>query len=323
MRAWQVTTPGGVDALEQVTLPDPSPADGWVHVRIHAFGLNRSEVYTRRGQSGDAVPFPRVLGIECVGEVIAGPGTELVAGQKVAVAMGGLGRVFDGGYAEQTVAPRSQVMPFDSDLPWDVLGGLPETYYTAWTSLFDECDLQPGQTLFVRGGTSSVGMAATSIAKHLGCRVIATTRKEHKRDALLAAGVDDVVIDAGSVAGAVRDLVPEGVHAALELVGRPETVGDTSNAIRRGGHLCHTGLLADVWDVELPQMPDGVSYSFGNSERVETERWTPITQTIVDRAAAGDYSPHIFRAFAFDEVRAAHQMMEDSAAAGKLVVLTR
>ena len=322
MRAWRVETPGAVDALELVTLPDPSPDEGWVHVAIRGFGLNRSEVYTRRGQSGDAVPFPRVLGIECVGEVIAAPGTELQAGQKVAVAMGGLGRVFDGGYAEQTVAPRSQVMPFDSELPWDTLAALPETYYTAWTSLFDECDLQAGQTLFIRGGTSSVGMAATSIAKHLGCRVIATTRKEHKRQALLAAGVDDVVIDGGSMAAAVRELVPDGVDAALELVGRPETVGDTSNAIRKGGHLCHTGLLGDVWDAELPGMPEGVSYSFGNSERVRADKWTSITQTIVDRAAEGHYAPHIFRAFAFEEVREAHQMMEDSAAAGKLVVLT-
>lgn len=322
MRAWRVETPGGVDALELVTLPDPKPDDGWVHVGIRGFGLNRSEVYTRRGQSGDAVPFPRVLGIECVGEVLAAPGTDLRPGQRVAVAMGGTGRVFDGGYAEQLVAPQSQVMPFDSDLPWDVLAALPETYYTAWTSLFDECDLQPGQTLFIRGGTSSVGMAATSIAKHLGCRVIATTRKEHKRQALLAAGVDDVVIDTGTIASDVRALVPAGVDAALELVGRPETVGDTSNAIRRGGHLCHTGLLGDVWDVELPGMPEGVTYSFGNSERVSAERWTSVTQTIVDRTAEGHYAPHIFRTFAFEELRAAHQMMEDSAAAGKLVVLT-
>lgn len=322
MRAWRVRTPGGVDALECVTVPEPEPLPGWVHIRIHAFGLNRSEIYTRRGQSGGAVRFPRVLGIECVGEVISAPGTDLEPGQKVAAAMGGLGRDYDGGYAEQTVAPRSQVMPFDSSLPWDVLGAVPETYYTAWTSLFDECGLQPKQTLLIRGGTSSVGMAATSIAKHLGCRVIATTRRASKRARLAAVGVDEVVIDSGCIVDEVRALAPAGVDAALELVGRPETVGDSAAAVRPGGHLCHTGLLGDVWDEPMPPMPNGVSYSFGNTEAIRTQRWSPITQTLVDRVAAGIYAPNVFRCFEFSELREAHQLMEDSGAAGKLVVRT-
>lgn len=323
MRAYQVTTPGGADALQLRELPDPRPESGWVVIRVRAFGINRSELYTRRGESGDAVTFPRVLGIECVGEVVAAPGSDLQPGHRVAAAMGDMGRQYDGGYAEMTKVPRSQVMPFDSDLAWDVLGALPETYYTAWTSLVDEIDLKPEQTLFIRGGTSSVGMAATRIAKHLGCAVIATTRKEAKRPALLAAGVDHVIIDTGEgVAGQVRTLCPGGVHGALELVGRPETVGDTSSAIREGGHLCHTGLLGDTWDQPLPDMPPGVTYSFGNTEKVETVKWTPITQTIVQRAEQGAYDPNIFRVFAFEDLREAHECMENNRATGKLVVVT-
>lgn len=323
MRAYQVKTPGGADALELCELPDPEPEPGWVVIRVRAFGLNRSELYTRRGESGDAVSFPRVLGIECVGEVVAAPGSDLAVGQRVAAAMGDMGRKYDGGYAQMTKVPRAQVMPFDSELPWEVLGALPETYYTAWTSIFDEIDLKAGQTLLVRGGTSSVGMAATRIAKHLGCTVIATTRKQAKREALLAAGVDHVIIDQGEgVAGHVRSLCPPGVDGALELVGLPATVGDTSRAIREGGHLCHTGLLGDSWDQPLPDMPPGVTYSFGNTEKVETIRWTPITQRIVERAEQGAYDPNIFRVFGFEQLREAHECMQNNRAAGKLVVMT-
>ncbi len=321
MRAYQVTEPGGADALVLRTLPDPTPEPGWVTIRVRAFGLNRSELYTRRGESGDAVSFPRVLGIECVGEVLEAPGADLEPGQRVVAAMGKMGRAYDGGYAEQTKVPRSQVMPVQTDLSWTDLGALPETYFTAWTSLVDELKLQPGQTLFIRGGSSSVGMAAARIAKHLGCTVLATTRQDHKANALRSAGVDHVVMDRGEpLAEMVRDLSGGGVHGALELVGRPSTVGDTAASIRAGGHLCHTGLLGDSWGEAMPAMPTDVTYSFGNTELVEATRWTPIMQTICDRVASGDYAPNIFEVFDFEALPDAHRCMEENRAVGKLVV---
>lgn len=262
MRAHQISALGGPEALKLVELPDPEPREGWVKIRIHAFGLNRSEMYTRQGHSGDDAPFPRVLGIECVGEVFDAGGTDLVPGQKVCAAMGGLGRPYDGGYAEMTLAPRSQVMPVETSLPWHVLGALPETWFTSWLSVFDVLEAEPGQRILIRGGTSAAGMAATSILKHLGAHVIATTRSEKKRAALVAAGVDDAVIDNGTIAGRVRELVPEGVDGVLELVGSVAAVKDSVEAIRDGGRICHTGLLA----------------SFGNSEIVNADRWTPIWQ---------------------------------------------
>src|SRR4029453_18866944 len=101
-------------------------------------------------------------GIECVGVIDAAPGSDLQPGQQVAAMMGGMGRTFDGGYAEYTVVPRGQVIPFRSDLPWDVLGAVPETLQTAYGSLTVGLDLRKGQTLLVRGGTSSVGLAAAA-----------------------------------------------------------------------------------------------------------------------------------------------------------------
>src|SRR4051812_17262714 len=105
MRAYVIETPGGPENLLLRDLPEPSPVPGSALLRVRAFGLNRSEWFTRRGDS-PSVRFPRVLGIECVGEVVAAPGTDLVPGQRVAAMMGGMGRAYDGSYAELTLVPR-------------------------------------------------------------------------------------------------------------------------------------------------------------------------------------------------------------------------
>src|SRR6266852_2376651 len=110
MRAAIVEQPGGPEVLLIKEIPVPSPRPGWVLIRVKAFGLNRSEMYTRQGHSPN-VRFPRVLGIECVGVVEDAGGTSLAPGQKVAAVMGEMGRAYDGGYAEYTLVPASQVMP--------------------------------------------------------------------------------------------------------------------------------------------------------------------------------------------------------------------
>jgi len=105
--------PGGPDNFIIEERPLPTPPDGWVLIQIKAFGLNRSEVMTRKGLSPN-VQFPRVLGIESVGIVANDPSGELPAGQQVAAFMGGMGREFDGGYSEFVVLPKSILMPFNT-----------------------------------------------------------------------------------------------------------------------------------------------------------------------------------------------------------------
>lgn len=174
-------------------LPLPEPAPGSVRIRVRAAGLNRSELHTRLGFAGDAVPFPRVLGIEATGVVDLDTTGRLAPGTQVATMMGGMGRSYDGGYAEYTCVPADQVIPFHSALPWEVLGAVPEMLQTAHGSLTVGLDVQPGQTLLVRGGTSSVGMAAAVLAKRHGLTVLATTRNPDKTDALARLGVDHVL----------------------------------------------------------------------------------------------------------------------------------
>ena len=323
MKAIRVHRPGGPEVLEIEELPRPEPRAGWVRIRVRAFGLNRSEMYTRQGHS-PSVQFPRVLGIECVGVVDDAGGTDLSIGQTVATLMGEMGRAYDGGYAEYTLVPRDRVLPLRTDLTWDVLAALPETYLTAWGSLVEAMDLKVGQTLLIRGATSSVGMAAVSLAKGMGVRVLATTRDPAKADALRQNGVDDVVIDTGRIAEDVKRRVAGGVDALLELIG-PVTLLDSLRAVRRRGIVCHTGLLGNVWIMErfepLEDIPSTVKLTTYGSSTTSAERSTAALQEIVDGVAAGRYRANIEQRFRFDEIVAAHRFMEQNRGSGKLVVV--
>ena len=149
MRAVQLSAPGPVENLRLTTLPLPPERDGWVRIRVEAFGLNRSELKLRLGLSV-GVSFPRVPGIEAAGTVDAAPaGSGLAPGQKVVAMMGDMGRTYDGGYAEYASVPLFQVIPVDTDLPWEVLGALPEMVQTAYGSLTIGVDLQPGQSVLI------------------------------------------------------------------------------------------------------------------------------------------------------------------------------
>lgn len=322
MRAVVMHTPGGPEVLQIEELPVPEVRPGWVRIRVKAFGLNRSELFTRRGDS-PSVRLPRVLGIECVGEVdAAGSETPFHAGQTVATALGEMGRAYDGGYAEYALVPATQVMPLTTDLPWDVLAAIPETWLTADGSL-DAMDLRAGQTLVIRGGTSSVGMAALALAKDLGATVMATTRDPQKVPALRAAGANCVVLDSGTIADEVRRLIPGGAPALLELVGTT-TLRDSLLAMAPKGIICFTGILGNHWILEqfepFVDIPSSVRLTaFGSSQTMNTATPT-VLQRIVDGVAAGRYKVNLDRAFPFEQIVAAHRYMEENRAVGKVVV---
>lgn len=321
MKAWQIKGYGAIDVFEFNEIPDPKPKDGWVLIKIRAFGINRSELYTRQGHSGDAVTIPRVLGIECVGEVLHGGGTDLQPGQKVAAAMGNMGRLYDGGYAEMTLIPRSNVYPVQTDLDWTTFGAIPETYLTAWGAIHEAIGLVSGASLLIRGGTSAAGLACVSIAKDMGCTVLATTRKAHKVAVLKEAGVDHVLMDEGSVENQVKEIFPDGVNGVVEFVGLEHTIMDCLQATAPKGTVCMVGFLGDSWDYKFfPWMPSTVNLTIYSSETLHTDHTTPALQQIVDKVAAGKYSPNIYRVFDFKELPQAQDMMEKNQAAGKLVV---
>ncbi len=323
MKAIRVHEPGGPDVLRIEEIPTPEPRPGWVRIRVRAFGLNRSEMFTRQGHS-PGVRFPRVLGIEAVGEVDDPGGSDLEAGETVAALMGGMGRDYDGGYAEYTSVPRERVLPMRTELSYDVLAALPEAYLTAWGSLVEAMEVQPGRTLLIRGGTSSVGMAAGSLARDLGLRVIATTRDPAKSAALLDNGANEVLIDTGRIADEVARRWPGGVAYLLELIGAA-TLLDSLRSVGPGGIVCNTGILGNAWILDrfepLEDIPSGVKLTTYGSSTTSASRSTAALQKVVDGVAAGRYRANLDRRFAFDEIVDAHRYMEENRASGKLVVL--
>lgn len=322
MRAVVLDAPGPPEALRIRRVPVPAPRHGWVLIRVRAFGLNRSELHTRLGLAV-GVTFPRVLGIEAAGVVVDCPGGEFVPGQQVAAMMGGMGRVFDGGYAEYTCVPVSQVIAFKSELDWSTLGAVPEMLQTSYGSLTIGLDARPGQSLLIRGGTSSIGMATAVLAKQRGMTVLSTTRDPGKAASLTRVGVDHVLVDDGDVASQVRARLPEGVDTALELVGTP-TLPDTLRATRVHGVVCFTGMLSNQWTVRdfypIEYLPRGVRLSAYGGDASDLP--AAVLQGFLDAVAAGEATVPIGRVFDFDEIVAAHRVMEAGTATGKLVVTT-
>jgi NADPH:quinone reductase-like Zn-dependent oxidoreductase len=301
-----------------------------VRIRIKAIGLSRSEIYARRGEYPE-VAFPRVLGTECVGVIEEhadqpsdDPATlTLSQGTSVVALMGGLGRLYDGCYAEYVVAPATQVLPLTTTLPWDILAAVPKSYLTALQAL-ETLDLRPGHTLLIRGGASSVGLCAITLAKERGAYIFATTRTPDKVGALHAAGADQVILDTGSIEAQVLHTAPDGVSAVLELVGAT-TLRDSLLTVAPSGILCYMGNLGDHSVLErfqpLADIPSGVRLTtYASRATIDAAHCTQLLQRIVDGVATGRYPTHLDRVFSFEQLVEAHRYMEDNRATGKVVV---
>lgn len=322
MKAVVIHEPGPAEVLRLESRPLPRPRAGQVLIEVKAFGLNRSELFTRQGRS-PSVAFPRILGIEAVGIVAAAPGGEFGVGDTVATAMGGMGRQFDGGYAQFTCVPAAQVQKLHTSLSWEVLGALPEMLQTAWGSLFEALRLQAGERLLVRGGTTSVGLAAAAIAKAHGASVATTTRKAEREKLLRDNGADQVLIETGTIADQVKEVFPVGADKVLELVGTT-TLADSLQCAKPKGIVCMTGIVGGKWALDnfspMDTIPSQVCltiYSGGPEDFMRT----PL-QDLVRRIEAGELPVRVGRVFPIDEIVAAHRCMEENRAGGKIVVLT-
>lgn len=277
--------------------PAPSPKDGYVLIRVKAFGLNRSELFTRQGFS-PGIEFPRVLGIECVGEVNDAGGSDLwKVGDAVAAIMGGMGRQYDGrllifrlidprayyfltlrcrwirGIHSHSPDIRFAASQFtrqyrmarircssgniydrlDSAFARQAFSDFRVRVTIAWGTLSKSLDLSPNDTLLIRGGSTSVGLAAATLAKALfSCRkVIATTRSKDKIGGLKAAGIDDVILDTdGKISEQVlRVTGGKGADKCIELVG-PTVLADSCASMGPEGVVSIVGCVGGEWTVK-------------------------------------------------------------------------
>lgn len=321
MKAAVTTKAGKPEVIEIQERPMPELKAGWILIRIRAFGLNRSELFTRQGDS-PGVLFPRIQGIECVGEIAEDPSGTYQKGQQVAAIMGGMGRDFDGGYAEYAAVRIAIVFPFKSELPWETLGAIPEMFQTVSGSLNEALEVKSGDTLLIRGGTSSIGMLACQLAKSMGLTVIATTRNADKTAHLKANGADHVLIDGGEVQTELKALFPDGVDKVLELIGIA-SLKDSLQCIRPKGVVCMTGILGGSWTMkEFTPMGDIPSLGrltvyMGKADNLQKE----LLQEFIDAVAKGDIKLNVDRVFRLDDVAMAHTYMESNQAKGKVVVL--
>jgi NADPH:quinone reductase-like Zn-dependent oxidoreductase len=322
MKAAVMYAPGGPEVLKVESRSIPAPQAGQVLIRIKAFGLNRSELFTRQGLS-PGVHFPRILGIEGVGIVEEAPGGEFKKGETVATVMGGMGRQFDGSYAEYTCVPARQLQVIHSKLPWETVGAVPEMLQTAWGSVFKALALKKAEHLLVRGGTTSVGLAAAAIAKKFGAHVTSTTRNPEREALLRKSGADQIFIDSGSIAADVRKVYPGGVDKVLELVGTT-SLKDSLHCARQGGIVCMTGMVGNKWSFDefapMEVIPTAVcltTYDGG----VEDFMQMPFDD-LLQQIASGELPVQVGKVFRLDEIVEAHRVMEENRAGGKIVVLT-
>ncbi len=307
-------TEGKDIVLSEVPIPEVRP--GWVLVKVKAFGLNHSEKLLRLNEiRADYIQKPVIPGIECVGEIADPSDSGFSIGQKVAALMGGMGRSFNGSYAEYALLPRRIVFRIESDLSWEALGAVPETYFTAWGSLFECLQLTADDTLLIRGATCALGYAAMQIAKALGCRVIATTHREDKLPLIVDA--DEAVIDDGKLTGRIH-----GVTKALDLIG-PRNLKDTLTAVEKGGIVCQTGLLGGVYALNgfdpIKDIPNGV-YLTGFFSNYPTQQVMDEIFAFLNEKKLLPTAGEVFR---FDHIRDAIEAQDTGKVNGKIVVVMK
>ncbi len=324
MKCVIITRPGGVEVLEVQERPKPEPGVGQIRVRVRASALNRADILQRQGNYPVPPGVPAdISGMEYAGEVDAlGPAATLwKTGDRVMGIVGG------GGHAEYLCVHEREAMPVPKGMSWEDAAAIPEAFLTAYDALFNRLELRAGETLLIHAVGSGVGTAGLQIARVAGARVVGTARTAGKLERAKQLGLD-VGIDAsrGDWAALVQSAVgAERVHALMDLVGGNYLEGNLRVMALRG-RIVVVGLTAGA----TAQFNMGVLLRkrltmVGTVLRARAlEEKIALARNFSERGVplfdAGRLKPVVDRVLPFDEIRAAHALMESNETFGKIVL---
>lgn len=323
MHAIEISQPGGPEVLHWVERPMPVPGPGEVLIRVAAAGVNRPDVFQRKGSYPPPPGASDLPGLEIAGEIIDGdaPAGGLQVGDAVCALIAG------GGYAEYCVAPAAQCLPVPKGLSMIEAAALPETYFTVWSNVFDRGALATGETLLVHGGASGIGTTAILLATALGHRVIATAGSDERVQAIRSLGA------AHGINYRTQDFVDEvraftegrGVDVILDMVAGDYTPRNI-DCLADDGRIVIIALLGGVkGQVDCGQILRRRLTVTGSTLRARPVAFKAgIAQSLRERVwpllEDGIIRPVIHATFPLRDASQAHAMMDAGEQIGKIVL---
>ena len=326
MQCIEISTPGGPEVLVPVERPDPRPGAGEVLIAVAAAGVNRPDVLQRRGAYPPPPGASDIPGLEVSGTIAAlGDG---VAGWRVGDRVCAL--VTGGGYATRCVAPAPQCLPVPDALDLMAAAGVPETFFTVWTNVFERGRLAAGEAALFHGGSSGIGTTAIQLASARGARVLVTAGSDEKCRACEALGAERAINyrTEDFVAVAQAHTGGRGVDLILDIIGADYFPRNLA-ALAVDGRLVQIGLMGrggppaiDLNAVLRRRLtitgstlrPRSVAEKGAIADALRREVWPLL--------ATGRVRPIIHRTFPLTEAAAAHRLMESSEHIGKIVLTT-
>ena len=324
MTAIEITAPGGPEVLAPAERPAPRPGPGEVLVRVAAAGVNRPDVMQRQGRYPPPPGASDVPGLEIAGEVVAsGPGAAGVAGRVCALVQGG-------GYAEYCLAAAPLCLPVPAGMSDAEAAGLPETYFTVWTNVFERGRLAPAETLLVHGGSSGIGTTAIQLARAFGATVYATAGSDEKCRACEGLGAAECINyrEDDFVARIEAATDGRGVDVVLDMVGGdyfPRCLDCLAVEGRLVQIATQRGIKSEINLLKVMMKRLTVTGSTLRPRSVAEK--TPIANALRERVwpllEAGKARPIVHATFPLREAAAAHALMDSGAHVGKIVLETR
>jgi NADPH2:quinone reductase len=317
---------GAPEVLKPAQMALPQPIDGEVLIKVAAAGVNRPDVQQRLGQYNPPPGSSTVPGLEIAGEIVAlGQNTgRYQVGDKVCALVAG------GGYAEYCTAPEPQTLPVPDGMSMIEAGGIPETFFTVWTNVFDRGGLQPGETLLIHGGSSGIGTTAIQLAREFGSRVVVTAGSDAKCQACIDLGAERAINYRNEDFVAVtKELTGgKGVNVILDMVGG-DYVQRNIDSMAVDGRIVQIAWLggpkvnANFMKLMLKRLTWTGSTLRPRTIEQKAEIAGALEARVWPLIAAGKIKPIVHSTFPLSEAAAAHSLMESSEHIGKIVLVTQ